>query len=209
MSLTSRFVRLRQFFQDVYDLPCVATRITANYIPEGQSRAKYRRRTRTTWYPDQQSPIDLLAGGELTPLRRTNSIHHHNRNHGQNHIPDSCAPLAYINGHSDARSRSPPYDEHRSRYPIYPHSYAPEYTAQPLLYPSIRPQPPPGVGIHSSSANVADQGHGQPEMQQARLVYMVAPSPPRPFMPPPPDQVHTPGSSYPHPTSRPSAVYPA
>lgn len=49
--------------------------------------------------PDQQSPIDLLAGGGPTPPRRTNSIHHHNRNHGQNHIPDSSAPLAYVNGH--------------------------------------------------------------------------------------------------------------
>ena len=35
MSLNSRFIRLRQFFQDVYDLPWVATRILAHYIHGG------------------------------------------------------------------------------------------------------------------------------------------------------------------------------
>ena len=35
MSLNSRFIRLRQFFQDVYDLPWVATRILADYIHGG------------------------------------------------------------------------------------------------------------------------------------------------------------------------------
>jgi hypothetical protein len=66
ISLNYRFVRLGQFFEDLYDLPWVATRITADYVPGGQSREKHRHRTCTTWYPDQQSPIDLLAGGRYT-----------------------------------------------------------------------------------------------------------------------------------------------
>ena len=109
--------------------------------------------------------VDLLAGGGPIPPHCTNSIYHCNRNPGQNHIPDSSVPLAYLNGHPGARRRSPPYDKHRSKYTICLHGYTPECAAQPLLYPSIRPQPPPGVGIHSGSANVADQGRGPLEMK--------------------------------------------
>lgn len=220
LSLNSRFLRLGQFFQDLYDLPWVATRITADYIPGEQSRARYGRRAQTTWYPGQQSPvdIDLLAGGRNTPPHHTHSPRDQNRDHPRERVPNSSAARAYFNGRPDGRSGSPVYDRDRSpsppysshHAPVYPHGYAPEYAAQPLyVYPSAIPQHQPRDGTHSSSANAAEQERAPPEMQQARPVYIVAPSPPRPFMPPPPDQVHAPHNTYyPYPVSRPPATYP-
>jgi len=220
LSLHSRFARVGQFFQDLYDLPWIASRITVDYIPAEQSRAKYGRRIRTTWYPHQHSPIDLFAGDRPTPPRRVDQVR--DRNNDDEYIPNSSATLAYPNGRADIRSRSPSYDQHRSRspphsrlppgaHPVYPRGYAPEYAPQPLyIYPSTIPQAQPPGGIQSSSTNVVDQGQTQPEMQQARPVYIMAPSPPHPFMPTPPDQVHAPpGAYYPYPVSHNLAAYPA
>lgn len=230
LSLNSRFVRVGQFFQDLYDLPWVATRITVDYIPAEQSRAQYARKTRATWYPGEQSPIDLLSGEPTPPLRKISPPN--NNNNGHNRVPNSSGILAYANGRPDGRNRSPPYgrsgsppyDQHRSRsppfsrhaqgeqYPVYPRGYAPEYAApQPLyMYPSAIPQAQPPVGMPSNTANVAERGQEQQDMQQVRPVYIVAPSPPRPFMPPPPEQAHAPpGTYYPYPVSHPPGGYPA
>jgi hypothetical protein len=207
-SLNSRFVRAGRFFQDLYDLPWVATRITADYIPSEQSRAKYARKKPTTWYPDHlHSPIDLLAGDGYSPPPRVQPPRNYNPDYNRNRVPNSTATLAYNQGRPEGRNRSPPYERSRSppysryaygaQYPVYPQGYAPEYTAQPLyVYPSAVPQVQQQGGMHSSSVGQPQQEQA-PEMQQARPVYMVAPSPPRPFMPPPPDPtVHAPPAAY-------------
>lgn len=213
-SLNSRFIRVGQFFQDLYDLPWVAPRITADYIPGEQSRAKYRKAP-ATWYPDAyHSPIDLLAEGAsgYTPPSSTQS------QSPRRHVPNSSATLAYYNNRENGpgasppydqyRSRSPPYERHRTRSPpydgqySYPNGYAPEYAAQPLyVYPSEphRSQSRTRHGRHSNSTNQRHRQQ-QPEMQQARPVYIVAASPPQGFVPPPPPEHITapPGAFYPY-----------
>lgn len=220
-SLNSRFARIGRFFQDLHDLPWIATRITADYIPAEQSRARYARKAPTTWYPDVgHSPIDLLA--QYTPPRRPYSPRENGYNPDRDYLPNSSATLAYHNARLEDRNRSPPqersasrshsHDRHRSRsppysrhahYPGYPQGYAAEYVPQPLyMYPSAIPQAQ--AGMQSSAPNLVGQTQDQaPQMQQARPVYLVASSPP-PFIPPPPDQIQAPrGAYYPYP------VYPA
>jgi len=216
-SLNSRFVRVGKFFQDLYDLPWVATRITADYIPGEQSRARYRKAP-TTWYPEGlHSPIDLLAGGRRTPPNRVLSP--------GNHMPNSSATLAYYNSRPDVRSPSPPYERSRSppyignqnrgppfvphggRYAVYPHGYAPDYAGQPLyVYPSSNPQPQSRPGFQSSSVSVAGQGY-IPE-RQGQPVYMVAHSPPHAFVPVEEQMPAPPGTYYPHPMSRAPTIRP-
>lgn len=211
-SLNSRFVRVGKFFQDLYDLPWVATRITADYIPSEQSRARYRK-TQTPWYSDGfHSRIDLLAGGQYTPPHRVHSP--------GDPMPDSSATLAYYS-RPDLRSQSPPFE--RTRSPLYtahqnrsrpfsphegqyayPHGYAPEYAGQPLYaHPSASPQPQMRPGFHSNSVSVAGQGYF-PERQ-----YRVTPSSPRPFVPPSEHMPAPPGMYYPHPMSRAPTIRPA
>jgi hypothetical protein len=219
MSLNSRFVRLGQFFRDLYDLPWVATRITVDYIPGEHTRGKYGRQARTTWYPDQQYPVDLLAGERATSPHRKYSVGHNNHAY----MPSSRTIPIYHSDRRDVRRSSPSHDRHRSQsppysqyapapqYPFFTHGYTPEYAAQPLyVYPSIVPPVHPTATKDPNSVNSEEQRQAHVEMEQARPVYMMAPSSPFPFMPPPPDQAHAlPRAYYPYPMFFPPAVYPS
>jgi hypothetical protein len=129
-------------------MPPMSTRITAGYVSGERSRARYAPGEPTTWYPDQfGSPIDLLAGGRLSPPRRAQYSCNHDHNHDCNHHIHNSNPTfaLYIDrpdrrkrspsyrliSYDRRRSRSPPYSRH-ARYSFYLQGYASEYAPQPL-----------------------------------------------------------------------------
>lgn len=212
-SLSSRFVRVGKFFQDLYDLPWVATRITADYVPSEQSRARYRK-TQIPWYSEGfHSRIDLLAGGQYSP---PNPVHS-----PRDPIPNSSTTLAYDN-RPDLRTQSPPiersrsplyttnqnrsrpFSPHEDQHFIYPHGYTPEYVGQPFpFYGQQSAGPPPQMrpDFHPGSVGVGGYGY-LPEGQ-----YRVTPSSPVPLVPPE-HMPAPPEMSYPHPMSRAPTIRP-
>jgi hypothetical protein len=178
-SLSSRLVRLKQFLHNLNDLPWTATRITEDYIPSEQSRARYAHRAHSSWYPGaRHSLVDLLEEDWYPSPSHPQS--------GQDHD--------YRNGRLGDRNRALAYSRDAD-YPIYPEGYVPEYDARRhYVYPSVIPETQPRPGVNSTTADRGGQAQNTREMQEVRSEYTVAPFPP-PFLLPS-EPTHRPPGAY-------------